>query len=270
MFFKKKKKGLSKEEQNNIISKLRSEYLDYSSEFGKRIFDLDAFEDRLNTVINKKYDLNSFLFSEITTLEQIKEKVEEKRKPKEKAFMNQVNKIMEKNLKKIENYPDFIIHEKASHEVNKLLGALRELEKKAFYPAESVIRSEQDPMLLNQMKKIDILSQTLLSVSEKKLAPRIDDHYLLLIKPVPDHKYIELDEKRMIKDIALFLNDYKSFLEQTLQKNKIHEPDKKLKQNKTPGQSGNLIKSKKEILMESIYYINQILKDFRIESFKRQ
>ena len=215
------KKTLSIDEQRKILGKLRSEYLDYGSKYGTKVFDIEAFEKRYEYALKMKFDMGGFFLREIGTVEELKSKIEERIKGRENRFIDRVEKMVEENLKKIAHYRDYRFHPKASYELCKAVGALYDFYHEDFMAAERIILSQKDRTLTQTMNEIHRNIEYLVGEKGRDYAPRIMDHILLLDKKFPDHKKVELDEKRFIKDIALILNKLKDFLVNAIYEEKL-------------------------------------------------
>ncbi len=263
-------KSLSLQEEKEILKKIREEYKEFSKQYGKKVFDLDAFEDRLQFAIKKRISLENFFFAEIAALEKLKEKIEQKKKAKENSFLTQVDKMLADNVKKIAQYPDYDFHSKASSELKKLLGGLNHFLNNEFIWFEIITRLADDTTLQNSLKSFSDKAHFFVGESRRQYAPRIEDHILLLDRRFPDYSQIELDEKRFIKDIAIFLNELKQYLINLLYKREIVILATILKKEDLVGNFVQKIEGQKveRVVKKIIQKINQILTDFRIHDFK--
>ncbi|MDH4129176.1 MAG: hypothetical protein OEV44_10505 [Spirochaetota bacterium] len=262
--------SLSINEQKQILDKLRDEYKENCKKYGKKIFDFDAFEDRFQYALKKRIDMKNFFLTEITTLEALKNKIESKIKGKENQFIKKIDKMIQLNIKKIAKYPDYIFHDKATYEIKKLLGALNNFLENEFSWLELIIKLDNNISILNNFKSLRAEINLFVGHIGTRFAPRIEDHLLLLNRQFPDYKAIELDEKRFIKDIALFLNKLKDFLVNLNYENKLHNPQTVISKTDIPyaGAKDILGKSFEKILTDIIKKIKQIQSDFRIQEFK--
>ncbi len=249
--------------------KLRTEYSEYAKKFTGKVFDIEAFEKRLGVAFNNHFDMNRFFFTEIGTLEQLKEKMDEKLGDKENPFLAKVDKILEDNVKKITSYPDYDFHLSASYELKKILGALKEFEKKEYLWVEMILKLENDGFLLKLLDHFHRKLHYLIGETGRSYAPRIEDHILLLDRPFRDTKKVEIDEKRFIKEIALFLNELKSDLIDILYENKLSYPQEVIPKEKLIYVEDSVKHMSKEKVIKSVINkINIILSDFRIHEFK--
>ncbi|HEO65782.1 MAG TPA: hypothetical protein ENI73_07915 [Spirochaetes bacterium] len=263
------KKSLSISEQKLVLMKLRAEYSEYAKKFTVKVFDLEAFEKRLEVAFNNRFDMNRFFFTEISTLEQLKEKMDEKLRDKENPFLAKVDKILEDNVKKIASYPDYDFHSSASYELKKILGALKEFNEKEYLWVEIIFKLENDSFFLKLMHYFHKNLHYLIGETGRSYAPRIEDHVLLLDRPFKDTKKVEIDEKRFIKEIALFLNELKTNLVDILHENKLSYPHKVLPEEKLIHIDDSIkYMTKEKIIKSVINKINIILSDFRIHEFK--
>ncbi len=248
--------------------KLRKEYGEYADKYSPKVFDLEAFEKRLEVAFKNHFDMNRFFFTEISTLEQLKEKMDEKLRDKENPFLAKVDKILEDNIKKIASYPDYDFHLSASYELKKILGALKGFNEKEYLWVEMILKLEDGAFFFKLLDHFHGKLHYLIGETGRSYAPRIEDHILLLNRPFKDPKKIDLDEKRFIKEIALFLNELKTNLIDILYENKLTHPQRVIPKEKLINLNDNKYMSQEEVIKSVIKKINTILSDFRIHEFK--
>ncbi len=236
--------SLKPNEKNEILNKLRQEYYDGAKAYGKNIFNITAFEQRLNITMDNKLNIESFIFEEINTIKQIKNKIEQKKNPILKKF---INNIINENYKKIEHYPIYDIHPKASFELKKALGALNSFFFNEYQKLENIILLEKNYSLNNSLKPFTDRIEWLVGNARKGYSPRIEDHILFLEKKYISFSEVELDEKRFLKEIGLFLNELNNYIKLVILEKRV----------------------KNSTVLKSITKnINLILSDFRLSEFK--
>ncbi len=264
------KSKLSQKEQRQIIDKLRNEYFEYAKKYSPKIFDINPFEERLQYVLKKGFNIDAFLLTEITTLEQVKQTVEQRIERTQNRFINKVDKIIEENNKKIAQYPEYIIHPKASSELQKLLGALNSFTHQDFHIIEHIILSQKDQSIKTKWDAFIEKINFYILERNQRFAPRIEDHILLLNRKNIDHSEIELAEKHFIKDIALFLNDIKDYLILITYNNVLSEYEKIFQSHEISIESSKQYsgKSYKEILIKIIQNLKNIINDFRLQEIR--
>ena len=149
-----KRKKLSSVEIEAAINGIRKKYNDYMVEFLKPPRAKNLFEDRYLEALRARIDLNRFIYDEILLVQQliddehekIRRETEEKKKKREKKVRKSmqdkslVDKIFEANREKIRKYVAIGLEDDDVYEIDKLFGAVKELEKSYWSGIEGVFR----------------------------------------------------------------------------------------------------------------------------------
>ncbi len=269
--------GLSGKEIDLLINKLRERYKESAIEYKTRVFNIDAFEDRFQLALKKRMNLEGFILSEIANYEKIKQKLEEEKHPRKSegaASSNQINRIIEENTARIKKYNEIQFHPLAGFEIMHFYGALSEFTLYYFSILRSIITDYENKNKLHKFE--NCLSD--FAVPKSNTHPkRIEDHILLLSRRGAKELEIEKDKNDYLKESAFLLHDIADFAESLITiKNKDWENPLKFDRLYAEG------KTKKKIL--SIFtgmtpygailkikeQAEEILKDFRLESFRRR
>lgn len=112
-----------------VVHKLKSLYREYGERYGKKLFNLEGFENRYHDALINRLNLNAFLHAEITVFEELKRRVAEKGKPSgressESSYGEIANRIVEENLERVRKYRCIDFHPDAEEETKYLMGAV--------------------------------------------------------------------------------------------------------------------------------------------------
>ena len=122
--------ALSKNELEKLIKKIREQYNVYALKYNAVWFNIDAFEERFKMALDNRMNIEGFVLAEISNFEEIKKKYDKKKKSK--TFSDKVDKIIEDNYSKINEYPKKNFHENASIEITYFYGAMFEFSEQYF------------------------------------------------------------------------------------------------------------------------------------------
>jgi hypothetical protein len=268
--------GLSDKEIDLLINKVRERYKESFMEYKSRLFNVEAFEDRLQAALRKRMNLEGFILAEITNFEQLKQKIEEERnpkKPEESAFSKQVNQIFEENTARIKKYKEIQFHPLADIEITHLYGALSEFIQYYFSILWIILNDYQ------YKEKVHTLDHRFsdFAVSKSTRHPkRIEDHITVLSRKDAKEIEIERDKNNFLKESAFLLHEVIDFMDELIEI-RDKEWDNPLKFDKL-----NIDReTKKKMLLifsgttpygailKIKEHAEEILKDFRLESFKK-
>ncbi|MBN2402222.1 MAG: hypothetical protein JXN64_07460 [Spirochaetes bacterium] len=268
--------GLSDKEIDLLINKVREKYKESFIEYKSRLFNVEAFEDRLQTALRRRMNLEGFILAEIANFEQIKQRIDEERHPKnagESAFSKQVNKIFEDNTAKIKKYNEIQFHPLADIEMTHLYGALSEFIQYYFSILWTILTDYQQKDKLHALD--DRFSDFALSKSRRH-PKRIEDHISVIARKNAKEIEIEKDKNEYLKESAFLLHEVIDFMDDLISIRE-REWENPLKYDKLYVE--NSVKKK----MMSIFSgttpygailkvrerAEEILKDFRLESFRK-
>lgn len=149
-----KRKKLSSVEIEAAINGIRKKYNDYMVEFLKPPKAKNMFEDRYLDALRARIDLERFILDEIVLVQKLIDDEHEKLKlenearesrrkktaRKERDRKSVVDKIYEENREKIRKYVAIGLEDDDVYEIDKLFGAVKELEKSYWSGIEGVFR----------------------------------------------------------------------------------------------------------------------------------
>jgi hypothetical protein len=269
--------GLSSKEIDQLIKKLRERYRESAAEYKSRVFNLEAFEDRYKTALIKRMNLEGFILAEIANYEKIKEKCEEERHPKEpeiSEFSKQVNQIIEGNTAKIAKYLNIQFHPHAGPEISRLYGALSDFAQSYFSILWTIIADYENK---EKLHAIEQRISEFAVMKSKKHPKRIEDHILVLARNNVSELEIEKHKNNYLKESAFLLYDIIEFMELLITV-RSRDWENPLKFDKLFVEAENRKKIMSVFSGMTPYgailaikeRAEEILKDFRLESFRRK
>lgn len=203
--------ALTGKEIDSLILKIRNQYRENAQEYSEKWFSLSAFEERLDLALKSKMDMESFLLAEVSNLEKIKERFQEKQKKSQ--FQSKLDTIAEERHQKIENYPEGEIHPRASEELSRFYGAMGHCFRLYLPALNLVLRGfEEEEQLFRLERELAMIAKP----QGKNPPPRIEDHQALLNTPgIPDIE-IEKNRNRILMDGAFVLHDLVSMTDRLI------------------------------------------------------
>ncbi len=196
--------SLNKEEIDNLITKLREKYRDYSKKHNPVWFNLDAFDQRLGIAIRNRMNLEGFILAEISNFEKLKEQYDKKKKQKENSFSKEVDRIIEENTARIKKYPAIVFHPRCSIEIAHFYGAMNCLAED-YFPVFRIIAMDDGQK--KTVAAIELVLQEICVPRGSRLPRRIDDHALILGRQGVREIEIEKDGNDYLKEGAFVLHD---------------------------------------------------------------
>jgi hypothetical protein len=229
---------LSPEEISEVVAKIRSKYQFYCKTFFKSSRLKEEFEYRYLSTLKKGHDISNFLLAEISVIEELIRKEEDR--------------IIQENLEKINKYPKLTIHKDANDEIKYLSGALNEIYEKQLSVLHGIFRhiegNSNVKLVENQESRLRVLAY-----GGKTLIPSQLSRYFAYLNRFPrDYRAIEWEEKEYILESAFLLHDIFDTLSSILET------------------TSTLPKNEQRQLMDIIAYIKGIIDDFRLKEFKRK
>jgi hypothetical protein len=201
---------LSSKEIDNLIIKLRGQYIEYGEKVSKKMFDSDSYETRLKLAINNKMNLESFILAEIATFEKLKEKYEKKKKAKEKSttFSQKIDTMIEENNARIVKYTPSDFSPLGNIELKHFYGALNRFCYEYFtimWIVTSNMRFKETISAYDH--KLTFFGD----YNPPKMSKRIEDHILIINRPYIEEIDIERDRNNFLKEAAFLLHDIFDF-----------------------------------------------------------
>ena len=247
---------LTPEEITLAVKKIRRRYDDYVFKFFKSKTLKFAFEDRYRHVLRQGADISTFLMAEISAIEELIEREEQRVVAGEQAaeakesFSAKVDKVLEQQRQMIRKYPDITFHRDADEEPRRLLGALCDLEQRHWDSLMRVLRdtaysrtSLVSSNLENRLRYLAVLDSDRVSSGLSR--------YLYHLNRFPrDYHAIDREAKDYILESAFFLHE----LNDLMLRVQSNYPQLGEKQRKR--------------LDEIQSYVRGMIQDFRLKEFK--
>lgn len=203
--------ALSGKEIDKLIIKLREKYKESTEEYNTRLFNLDAFEDRLQMALRNRMNLEGFILAEIANYEKIKTNLDLERireNPEDDSFSRKVDGIIEKNMARIRKYNPVNFHPLAGIEISHFYGAVSEFTIYFFSVLWIIIDIYE---YKDRLHKLDDKLAEFAVPRGKKHPRRIEDHILILNRK--DRKEIEVEKSKndILKETAFLLHEIIDF-----------------------------------------------------------
>jgi hypothetical protein len=218
-----------------------------------------------------------FLIAEIEAVNELynseKEKKEiEKQKELDKQGPSFADKVFEANRNKIEKYPKPELSFEADEELEKLIGAIRNLLNN-YWPALTNIYNNDRSTTTKSM--LSELHYQLLIKYDYKNDPPITRSYADLFKRVPvNQKKLEAEYYYILKETAFLLNNIYDILKSIIKEKRIPDIDLKLiisDHNQKEWYNANFKHLTHKECVEKVFsYLSDVIKDFRIKDIRRQ
>lgn len=273
-------KELNDKEIRLAINKIKTKYEQIIKEFKKGRSLLDAFEERYMRALKDKMNISIFLLAEIEAVEELYKREEARKELKEitKEKSNTptesfADKIYNENLKKISKYPKVNLGNDADEEIERLLGAVRDLINN-YWHAIIIIYKERKFSIENQ--KIQEYYHNLLMKYDYTGDFPIARRYKDAINKKPQNlKIMDNERKYILQETAFLLNDIADHLNSIVQMDKIPNSNSKLNVKESTLKSDSWFYeyfknlTHKESVLKILKYINEIIDDFRFKNIKK-
>jgi hypothetical protein len=243
-------------EISSTVEKIRKRYDDYITRYFKPKRLLRAFETRYIKAIRAGVDVSSFLLAEISAIEELiareEERIQAGPQPVENEQPSFADRVLEENRKRIASYPDVPFHEDAGEEVRRLAGALGDLERVRWGDLGAALSDTMYAMSSPEMLALD--SQLhYLSTSKPDQPPAFLARLMSQLRKFPrNYPAIDREEKEYLLEAGFFLNDLVVVLERV---GKVYT---------------EMPAEQKQIVQEALAYVTSLLGDFRLKEFKRR
>jgi len=249
---------LTPTEISRAVEKIRRRYDEYIYKYFKPRTIKNAFEDRYLEAIKSSTDISTFLMAEISAVEELIRREEEKlgagaaAEPAPESVTERVERVVEESLARMRKYPEVPFHPVASEELRRLLGAMCRLEEKHWEVLTACLR--------NTAYYRSSLTMLNLEGKLRHLAARGSDgvpsglsRYMYHANRFPrNYLAIDREEKEYILESAFFLHDLAEILE------------------RVDANYPQLDESSRSGLHEIQAYLQGVLRDFRLKEFRRK
>ncbi|MBN2441710.1 MAG: hypothetical protein JXJ04_10190 [Spirochaetales bacterium] len=249
---------LSPEEISEVIAKIREKYETYCKVFFKPSRLKNDFEERYRNCLKKGFDVSSFLLAEISAIEELIKKAEDKISMSPPPVKTNVakedfaDKIIAQNLEKIQRYPKLIVHKDASEEIKRLAGGLNKIYEVHIPEIHGIFRQIEANPNIKYMEMYESRLRALAYVGKGMTPSHLSRYFAYLNRFPRDYRSIDWEEKQYILESAFLLHDMYNTLAHILAE--------------TPKLSSDL----REKLTHIIEYIKNMIEDFRLKDLKRK
>lgn len=262
---------MTQEELSGLVEKLKRKYVEYS-EKNPTWFNRRAFEDRLETAVRNRMNMEAFILAEIANFEKVRERYEKKKG--ERPFTERVDRIIEELQARIEKYPEIRFHPRAGMEISRFYGALS-LFSLEYFPALFIVIN--DKPLKDRLLGFEAALAPLALPRGGRPARRIEDHIARIGRPGAREIEIEQDRNEYLKESAFLLHEIADFCDGLIEARNpewgnplrfdrlyIEEPRRKRVTSLFSGLTGY------GAIMKVRDYARGVIEDFRLGAFRKQ
>lgn len=275
-------KDLNDKEIRLAINKIKAKYEEIIKEFKKGRSLLDAFEERYMKALKNRMNISVFLLAEIEAVEELyrreqaKKELEEREKIERNSNQNKesfADKVYNENLKKISKYPKINLGSDSDEEIERLLGAVRDLINN-YWHALVIIYKE---------KRFSTESEAIQEYYHKLLAnydytgdfPIAKRYVDALHRKPKDLKKVDYEHRYILQETAFLLNDIAKTLNDVIQMDSIPNSNKKLNTKEVMLKQNSWFYeyfknlTHKESVQKVLKYVNEVIDDFRFKGIKK-
>jgi len=260
---------LNDKEKDDILERLRNEYIEYGNDFGRSFFSIEEFDKRYTHALVNRMNLEAFLLSEISFLEELKDKFEAHYNEEKDSMDNKMEEIAKRQQDKWQQFEKIDFHPAAEMETRYFYGAVVEFCQIYLSTIENFFKGTEDMFSLDRsirdIEKLGYQSQGIFS-------SRMLLHHQIL---TADRQKAEKDKQHLMKDCAIALFAFSKKLEEII----IGYPDKFLEQDFNLKRESLFLDKKKElfagqsnlqVLQRIIGFALNIIESFRLRTFINQ
>jgi hypothetical protein len=211
-------KKLTPGEISASVEKIRKRYDEYITKYFRPRSLRRAFEERYMAALNAKVDISSFLIAEISAVEELIEREEQRvmqnpvrqaAKEKEPSF---ADRVLEENRARISAYRDLAFHPDAGEEVRRLAGALTDFEQTTWPDIGSALQETMYAPSSSEMLALDSELRILAASGRDEVPAGLSRLVTELGRFPRSYPSIDREEKEYILGAAFFLNDLSGIL----------------------------------------------------------
>lgn len=263
---------LSRKETDHLLLKLREKYDSYSFEFSEKYFNREEFEKRLLYAQQNRMDIAAFLLAEVANFEKLKDSFD--RKKEKSSFSEKIDRVIEEQLERLQKYPKIEFHPRAGIEESHMYGALT-LFADEIFPVMWIL--SDDFQIRTAIGELDDSLGTFVSMSRERLAPKTEDHALLLSRPGVREVEAEKSKNNYLKEAAFYFHKIIDFCD-TLVEKRVEGLDMPLQFSRSHESSARKKALAKQFsnltgfgaLMKIREYCEGVISDFRLSAFRTQ
>ncbi len=254
-----KRKKLSQVEIEAAINGIRKKYNDYMVEFIKTTKARNLFEDRYIDALRARIDLDRFIYDEMLLVEQLIADEKEKRqreadkrdtryKKNQKSKSSQesvVDKIYNANRERIRKYIAVGLEDDDVYEIDKLFGAVKELEKNYWSGMEGVFRKLYTSRYSGPRRDLEHRLFELTMEGPEGYPPALLKLRTILDRYPREYSALQRESQRCMMDIAFLLHS-------------LHEELNKIRDDES------LNHAERQTVEISLHFVHTVIEDFRL------
>ena len=244
------KNGLSRQELDSAIDKIKQAYIKKAEKYDSSIFDIERFNKRYMDSLKMGLPMTNFISSEMLVLQELQVRAEEKYPPRTKEGEHKpsnADKLLQQFEQQIKKYPLVDFADRADEESCRLVGMLQTLynEWGAAIPAKNSLSPGTKAHELSQ--KIDARLFALLTPQKNGLTRLVNDFGMITSRLISGKSEQKKAKRDFFKEAGFFLNDLSELLHEIIK---------------------NGATDKLDLAKQAEFYTNGALEDFRIKEFK--
>lgn len=246
------------------ISRLRERYKEFGERYGKKVFNLDKFEQRYKEALLSRYNLEIFVAAEEEAITQLYNDIINPKVEKDKyesSFMKKVDKILEEYDDRIKIYPYIDFHPDANNELKYLYGAIRQFYLHIFPVLEIIFGSREiGTSVIKDFSVFYGYIDYYARDTQNGYSRRIED-YIIKLKHYSINE-AEQDYRNIMIETAQYFNKLSIFLKKHRQ-NILPTKDVNVEMEIFGKNQMNFV----EMIDFTINWIDEFFYNFRIKSF---
>lgn len=244
------KNGLSKQETDLAISKIKKAYIQKAAKYDNSIFDVERFNKRYMDSLRMNLPITNFISSEMLVLQELQkravEKYPPKKTPKEQSLSN-ADKLIQKFEQQIKKYPLVDFADRADEESCRLVGMLQTLYQEwgTAIPSNKSLSPGTKASVLSQ--KIDDRLFELLIPQKNGFPRKVNDFGMTISRLISGKKEQTKAKRDFFKEAGFLLNDLSDLFHEIIKDRATDSLD---------------------LVKQAEFYTNGALTDFRIKEFR--
>ncbi len=202
------------------IKILRERYKEFGEKYGKKVFNLEKFEQRYENALQNRFNLEIFVTAEEEALTELYNEILNPKTKEDKyqnSFMKKVDDIIEEYDSRMKIYTYINFHPEANEELKYLFGAIKQFYLYIFPLLESIFGSKE--LGSNVMKDFSVFYGFIdyyARDTQNGFSRRIEDH-IIKIKHYST-KEVNQDYRNIMIESAQYFNKLYIFIQKHLDK----------------------------------------------------
>lgn len=229
-------KKLKQGEIDALLEKIRFKYDDFIGRYNKSVILRNSFEQRYLEALHYRMDLTRFLTAEMEAIQELEareiqemKKLLDKKKAslaEEKEKKNIAQKVWEENLRRIQHYPEFPLAFEASHEIAKLIGAMKWYEQEYWTSLDTLAISSGNSRQADFRISLETGWRSFTVDGRDGVPSRLAKYKSLSSRFPKDVSSTEWEERQILFDAAGFLGRVRDYIEELSHDDRFTQPQK--------------------------------------------